>query len=238
MQPFGRQTCSQVDYGVFMPRRKNKNAWPPNQVVAYRIAEARRMRGWTQEQAAAELEPYLGTKLSTASFSAIERSFAGGRIRQFNADEILALSRGFRLPIGWFFTPPPVMENIDISTPDAKGGGWEPLLLVDAILGNPDTLPEWEEAMRLWSISPGRMRIYDDGRAEDLGREVDDVHEGIDAFVKGKARVRLGELLGDVERAKEVLAGLAKLLEELDDNPIDDDDPASGGTKREKSGPK
>ena len=221
-----------------MPRRKNKNAWTPNQVVAYRIAEARRMRGWTQEQAAAELEPYLGTKLSTASFSAIERSFAGGRIRQFNADEILALSRGFRLPIGWFFTPPPVMENIDISTPDAKGGGWEPLLLVDAILGNPDTLPEWEEAMRLWSISPGRMRIYDDGRAEDLGREVDDVHEGIDAFVKGKARVRLGELLGDVERAKEVLAGLAKLLEELDDNPIDDDDPASGGTKREKSGPK
>lgn len=221
-----------------MPRRKNKNAWTPNQIVAYRIHEARRMRGWTQEQAAVELEPYLGTKLSTASFSAIERSFAGGRIRQFNADEILALSRGFRLPIGWFFTPPPVMDNIDISTPDAKGGGWEPLLLVDAILGNPDTLPEWEEALRLWSISPGRMRIYDDGRVEDLGREVDDVHDGIDAFVKGKARVRLGELLGDVERAKEVLAGLAGLLEDLDDVPAGADDPASGGTKKQKGGPK
>jgi len=213
-----------------MPRRSNDNAWTPNQIVAYRIHEARRMRGWTQEQAAAELEPYLGTKLSTASFSAIERSFAGGRIRQFNADEILALSRGFRLPIGWFFTPPPVMDKIDISTPDAKGGGWEPLLLIDAILGNPDTIPEWEEALRLWSVSPSRMRIYDDGRVEDLGHEVEDVHDGIDTFVKGKARVRLGELLGDVERAKEVLAGLAGLLDDLDDVPADADDPASTDT--------
>ncbi len=183
------------------------------------------MRGWTQEQAAAELEPYLGAKLSTASFSAIERSFAGGRIRQFNADEILALSRGFRLPIGWFFTPPPVFEKIDISTPDAKGGGWEPLLLIDAILGNPDTLPEWEEALRLWSVSPGRMRIYDDGRIEDLGREMEDVHDGIDTFVKARARVRLGELLGDVDQAKEVLAGLADLLGELDDVLTDADEP-------------
>ena len=219
-----------------MARRKNENAWTPNQIVAYRIHEARRMRGWTQEQAAAELEPYLGTKLSTASFSAIERSFAGGRIRQFNADEILALSRGFRLPIGWFFTPPPVMENIDISTPDAKGGGWEPLLLVDAILGNPDTLPEWEEALRLWSWSPRRMRIYDDGRVEDRGPMVEDVYEGIDAFVKGRARVRLGELLGDVERAKEVLAGLVELLDDLDDVPTSADDPAATDTKDEKGG--
>ena len=219
-----------------MARRKNENAWTPNQIVAYRIHEARRMRGWTQEQAAAELEPYLGTKLSTASFSAIERSFAGGRIRQFNADEILALARGFRLPIGWFFTPPPVMENIDISTPDAKGGGWEPLLLVDAILGNPDTLPEWEEALRLWSWSPRRMRIYDDGRVEDRGPEVEEVHEGIDAFVKGRARVRLGELLGDVERAKEVLAGLVDLLDDLDDVPTSADDPAASDTKNGKGG--
>jgi transcriptional regulator with XRE-family HTH domain len=219
-----------------MARRKNDNAWTPNQIVAYRIHEARRMRGWTQEQAAAELEPYLGTKLSTASFSAIERSFAGGRIRQFNADEILALSRGFRLPIGWFFTPPPVMENIDISTPDAKGGGWEPLLLIDAILGNPDTLPEWEEALRLWSISPGRMRIYDDGSMEDLGREVEDVHDGIDTFVKGRARVRLGEMFGDIEGAKEVLAGLTELLSDLDDVPTAADDPASSDIGKGKGG--
>ena len=177
------------------------------------------------------------TELSHGRAWAIERSFAGGRIRQFNADEILALSRGFRLPIGWFFTPPPVMDNIDISTPDAKGGVWELFLLIDAILGNPDTLPEWEEALRLWSVSSNRMRIYDDGRTEDLGREVDDVHDGIDTFLKDKARVRLDELLGDVDRAKKALAGLAGLLDDLDDVPTDADDPPSGGINQQKGGP-
>jgi hypothetical protein len=82
------------------------------------------------------------------------------------------------------------------------------------------------------------MRIYDDGRMEDLGREVDDVHDGIDTFVKGKARVRLGQLLGDVDRAKEVLAGLAGLLDDLDDVPTDTDDPAPGGSNQPKGGPK
>ena len=65
--------------------KRSESAWTPNQIVAYRVAIARRLRGWTQEQAAVELEPYLGTRLSAASFSAIERSFAGGRDRQFNA---------------------------------------------------------------------------------------------------------------------------------------------------------
>ncbi|MCP3855559.1 MAG: helix-turn-helix transcriptional regulator [Actinomycetia bacterium] len=191
--------------------RSNANAWTPNQIVAYRVAEARRMRGWTQEQAASELEPYLGTKLSNASFSAIERSFAGGRVRQFNADEILALARGFRLPIGWFFTPPPVFEHIDISAPDDGGSGWEPLLMIDAILGNPDTLAEWEQALQLWSVSPHR---HPDGTCENLGREVEDVHDGIGVFIKARTRLRLGELFGDVERAKEVLSALAVILDE------------------------
>lgn len=225
-----------------MARRRTKPVWTPNQVVAYRIAEARRMRGWTQEQAAAELEPYLGTKLSTASFSAIERSFAGGRIRQFNADEILALSRGFRLPIGWFFTPPPVTDEIGIAAPDLKankGEGWEPLLLIDAILGNADTLPEWEEALRTWSVRPNTIRVHTDGRVEDLRDGASDVHERIDTFLKARARVRLGELLGDVDRAKEVLAGLVGLLNELDDVDAigtEADDPASAGSDEQKGG--
>ena len=217
-----------------MPKhRSNKNAWTPNQVVAYRVAEARRMRGWTQEQAAIELEPYLGAKLSNASFSAIERSFAGGRIRKFDADEILALARGFRLPIGWFFTPPPVIENIDISAPDDEGAGWEPLLLIDAILGNDDTLPEWDQALRTWSISPHRARVYDDGKIEHLGREVADVHDGLLEFVRARTRLRVGELLGDTDKAKEVLSGLVEILEELDT--AASDEPAPTDTKRHKS---
>src|SRR5262245_18517415 len=78
-----------------MARNKpDPNAWTPSQIVAYGVALARKLRGWTQEQAAAELQPILGARLSPASFSAIERSFAGGRSRQFDADELVALARG------------------------------------------------------------------------------------------------------------------------------------------------
>jgi transcriptional regulator with XRE-family HTH domain len=79
----------------------------PNQVIAYNLREARRQHGWTQERAAAELEPYLGTRWSVPVFSAAERSVAGERIREFSADDVHALSRAFNLPITFFFRPPP-----------------------------------------------------------------------------------------------------------------------------------
>lgn len=201
-----------------MARNKsNPNAWTPNQIVAYRVARARLLRGWTQDQASAELEPFLGTKLSTASFSAIERSFAGGRVRQFSADEILALSRGFNLPIGWFFTPPPAMDDIDISTPDAKGGGYEPMLMIDAILGNDESLKPWVEDLRLWSVGFRRGSVDAEGNWKDLGPETEDVYERVDTFVRSRTQLRVGQLLGDTEKAKAVLAGLVALLDEVNE---------------------
>ena len=92
-------------------RQASPTDWTPNQIVAFNVAKARLLRGWTQEEAAKAIAPYLGTLLSTASFSAIERSVDVGRVREFNADEIVALARGFQLPIGWFFTPPSVWEK-------------------------------------------------------------------------------------------------------------------------------
>jgi hypothetical protein len=79
----------------------------PNQIVAYNLAQARAWKDWTQEEAAEHLEPFIGTKWSKASFSAAERSVDGQRVRQFTADEIVAFSRGFGLPVGFFFLPPP-----------------------------------------------------------------------------------------------------------------------------------
>ncbi len=203
---------------MVMARSKtNPNAWTPNQIVAYRVAMARRLRGWTQEQAAIELEPFLGTRLSSASFSAIERSFTGGRIRQFSADELLALSRGFRLPIGWFFTPPPVMDDIGVLTPDEPKTGWEPMLLIDAILGTPETIEAWEGELRVWPLGPTIMRAYDDGRTELRGREIPDVHQRLDTQLRAQTAIRIGQLLGDTDRAKEVLTGIINLLEDLDE---------------------
>lgn len=201
-----------------MARKKpDPNAWTPNQVVAYRVALARKLRGWTQEQAAAELEPYLGARLSPASFSAIERSPAGGRTRQFDADEIVAFARGFRLPIGWFFTPPPVFEDVSVLTPDSRPHGLPPMLLIDGILGTPDTIPEWEQELRLWSAGPGILRIHPDGRIEDRGREVPDVHDRVSVLLRLRTRLRSGELFGDTTKAKEVLQNVLALLDDLGD---------------------
>src|SRR6478672_2324430 len=100
--------------------------WTPNQIVAHNINKARLLRGWTQDQAAEALAPFLGTRLSAASWSAIERSVDGGRIREFTADELVAFARGFELPLGCFLTPPPALEDIRVAAPDAKGKGLDP----------------------------------------------------------------------------------------------------------------
>ncbi len=104
-----------------------------NQVVAYNVAQARAIRGWAQEEAAQALAPYLGKKWSVASFSAVERSVAGGRIRRFSADQLLALSRGFDLPIGFFLVPPPPGNQIRLRT--AASDDEHPGVLLDAVFG-------------------------------------------------------------------------------------------------------
>ncbi len=90
----------------------------PNQVVAYNVRRARRLHNWTQEQAAERLEPYLGERWSKASFSVAERSVDHAeRIRQFTADDIMALCAAFDLPVAFFFTPPP--RGIELIAPPA-----------------------------------------------------------------------------------------------------------------------
>jgi len=78
-----------------------------NQVVAYNVRAARELRGWTQEEFAAHLEPYVGQRLTQASVSAIERAWDGDRRREFDAQELLYFAVVFDLPIVWFLIPPP-----------------------------------------------------------------------------------------------------------------------------------
>jgi transcriptional regulator with XRE-family HTH domain len=77
-----------------------------NQLVAYNLRRARLLRGWTQEEAARELEPYVGKRWSKAVWSAAETSISGSRTREFTADELLAVAATFDVPVGWFFLPP------------------------------------------------------------------------------------------------------------------------------------
>lgn len=127
-----------------MARKKERPtdvvAITPNQIVAFNLSEARALRGWTQEQAAAELEQYVGARWSKATFSAAERSVDGRRVRQFTADEIVAFSRCFRVPIGFFFMPPrpsQVEQPVVLSTPERHGHGIRLAELLDVIFGTP-----------------------------------------------------------------------------------------------------
>ena len=78
-----------------------------NQVVAYNVRAARELRGWTQDDVAERLEPYLGQRLAQASVSAIERAWDSERRREFDAQELLVFSLVFDLPMVWFLLPPP-----------------------------------------------------------------------------------------------------------------------------------
>ena len=112
----------------------------PNQVVAYNLARARELKGWTQDQTAEALEPYLGVLWSKASLSQAERSVAGRVVRNFSADEIVAFARAFELPVTWFFMPPPAWAGPGVPTrldvPDAPAMGETVALLVDLVFGD------------------------------------------------------------------------------------------------------
>jgi transcriptional regulator with XRE-family HTH domain len=202
-----------------VPRRTRESPklWNPNQIVAFNIAKARQLRGWTQEEAAEQLAPYLGVRMSAASFSASERSVDAGRPREFDAAEILAFARAFRVPLAWFFTPPtPWWEGVGIATPDADEDGLDPMEMLDAVLGTPETLEDYKSYLFSWPKPTHRMRVYTDGRVEHLGRVMDDVHPRVDEQLQLRARTMLRDQFGDIDTARGVLRKLAELLDELD----------------------
>lgn len=112
----------------------------PNQVVAYNLALARAQRRWTQAEATAALEPYLGVRWSVVNYSAAERSVAGERIRNFDADEIVAFARAFELPVTWFFMPPDPAAGegapIALAVPDGGRFGKAITEMVDLVFGD------------------------------------------------------------------------------------------------------
>lgn len=122
-----------------------------NQVVAYNFRAARKLRGWTQEEAARRLAPYLGQVLPKASISGIERSFDRERRREFDAQDLVAFSLAFELPIVWFLLPPPGAAEYELA---AAG---RPLhLLATLLMGRNDQLEDIKGRMReLREADPG-----------------------------------------------------------------------------------
>jgi transcriptional regulator with XRE-family HTH domain len=150
-----------------MARRKREEvrgywALTANQVVAYNLARARELRGWTQERAAEAIAPYLGLRWSKASFSQAERSLDGRNARQFDATEIIAFARGFDLPIGWFYFPPlPWDGGLPRGRPsvDIDDVGPEVMRLVDLIFGTAEHQHLLEDRLREFGEALGPQRF-------------------------------------------------------------------------------
>ena len=121
----------------------------PCQIVAWNLERIRRTRGWSQDEAAHQLEPLLGYQMSRAAFSKAERCAYRGQIRRFDADEIVAFARVFEVPIAYFFGPPephfrgkPVVVNSKPGRPGARIAA--PPLTRQDMLGLAQGMPEPE----------------------------------------------------------------------------------------------
>jgi transcriptional regulator with XRE-family HTH domain len=113
----------------------------PNQIVAYNIEKLRRERGWTALQTAARLGAILGRKISLASYSAMERSVEGRRIKSFDADDIFALARVFGVRV-WFLFLPPINYRLHPVRVRLKGSPPSKSLGRDAAMGLVVETPE------------------------------------------------------------------------------------------------
>lgn len=200
----------------------------PNQIVSYNLARARALRGWTQEEAAEALAPYLGARLSFASFSAMERSaHRVDRVKVFSADELLALSRAFGLPVGYFFTPPPPGEDVGLHAPDASVKGLDPIVMLDAVLGTPESLAPWREQLLAYSAS---VAPVPKSKREKPSVSPSDLPGRLQPLGAMRARAILERAFGDLQEAGDVLERLAEAVRLVDEA-------APGGTADEPARP-
>ena len=136
-----------------MPRRSAPEPPSPpddvdlNQVVAYNVRAARELRGWTQDEFADRLVPYVGQRMSQAGVSSIERAWDGDRRREFDAHELLVFAMVFDLPIVWFLLPPAGdrRELRATTRPVNELYKW--------LLGSPEMLPPLYERLRAYGIT-------------------------------------------------------------------------------------
>lgn len=179
----------------------------PNQVVAYNLGQARLLKGWTQDQATEALEPFLGLRWSKANYSAAERSVDGKRIRNFDADEIVAFARGFELPVSWFFMPPPPWASPGVparlQTPEAEGFNAPLALLADLVFGD-------DQSMATMTL---RLQAF----LDQLGpNPLSDAQRRIADTIEARKTALVEHALGDLQQWQTQLRALANHLEDLE----------------------
>ncbi len=134
-----------------MPKRRQASGeptWTPNQVVANNLTRLRHRRGLTQAEAARKLSTVAGKEWSEAMVAHAERSVTGNRVREFTADDLVTFARAFDVPVLYFLTPPP--SGVSVQVPNSQ---LTTVDMLDAVLGRPDNLFEWETLLDEWNFA-------------------------------------------------------------------------------------
>jgi hypothetical protein len=189
-----------------------------NQLVAYNVAYWRRSGTQTQEKLREYLSSFGGISWSKAALSAAERSWDGKRVRQFDADEILALSQALGVPLSAMFLPPDD-DGVKVRYVIGPAGGEEDRSREARAYGRPVScerllervLPRVpEKPDRVDEAYLDRVRTTADyyrGDGDPLGatrwldREDQETYEAVRRLGGHRAAVR--SLLGDLDRAYE-----------------------------------
>ena len=134
------------------PKRESPRGWTASQVVAHNLTRARELRGLTQAEIADRLSRFTGASWTATTVAQAEGSVAGNRVRQFTANELVALARTFDLPVLYFFLPPGSGEG-EFRTSDATGGRWPWEYLVILLWGHSGNFPLLAERAAPWAHS-------------------------------------------------------------------------------------
>jgi transcriptional regulator with XRE-family HTH domain/vacuolar-type H+-ATPase subunit H len=167
-----------------------------NMLVAHNMAEFRRAAGLTQRQ--------LGERLggwSEASVSAAERSWDGKRVREFSADQILAIARVLGIPPVALLLPPANSGTaVDYTiTAGPERLRWEDLLreVITNYLGDSEGMKTFRQRLTQLGWSPVMDPV-----AREVSRVMTDAHD-LAAQIVSTARTTAENLERDaLERAE------------------------------------
>lgn len=141
------------------PKRADTGVWTPSQVVAHNMTRARQLRGLTQSEIAVRLSAFSGAPWSDVTVAQAEGSVSGKRVRQFTANELVALARTFDLPVVYFFMPPEDGSG-RLQTPDVGEMAWEYLMVL--VWGHRGNFPDVAERAAPWAHASTVLVAPDD----------------------------------------------------------------------------
>ena len=206
--------------------KSDTRTWTSAQVVAHNMARARQLRGLTQAEIAERLSKFSESRWSQATVAQAEGSVTGPRVRQFTANELVALARCFDVPVLYFFIPPEEGGS-GLGTPDSPANGWPweyLLLLVWGHRGNfpivADRAAPWAHASTVLTVPPDDVLdgLPDAGLLDDLVRERERYtpEDMLAVAFNGLARRRMRGSFQPGEEVETLVASLRGLADALE----------------------